>query len=73
MSIFVAYCLFDVHNEHTIKRNFLLDMLSKQAVSPLFTLFTMNHPKKGCDNFEGWEWTKAHDQEGLLKALKRCL
>jgi hypothetical protein len=33
----------------------------------------MNHSKKSSDSFEGWEWTKAHGQEGLLKAMERSL
>jgi hypothetical protein len=33
----------------------------------------MNHSKKGSHSFEGWEWTKANGQEGLLKVMERSL
>jgi hypothetical protein len=38
------YCLLAQHKEHTIKRNFLLDMLNKQPVSPQSGQEAHNYP-----------------------------
>jgi hypothetical protein len=45
MPILGDYCLLAVHKEHTIERNFLLDMSSKQPLSP--QIVTGGEVKKG--------------------------